>query len=121
MINMTVLCTGTIDRSEVCVQTDKEDIYPFPSFEKNFLDSVDFCNILKGTIPVPRSERIMSDINEACDGSPYTGHTFTTILLILVTVWRKKNEHLFIFGLQSVKCSATYMQRDLLEEANPTM
>ena len=99
MINMRVLCTGTIDRSEVCLQTEKEDIYPFPSFEKNFLDSVDFCNILKGTIPVPRSEQIMSDINEACDGSPYTGHTFTAILLILVTVSS------FFFSSDGTGCS----------------
>ena len=64
----------TIQKTEVCWETAKDDIYPFPSFEKNFLDSVDFCNILKGTIPVPRTESVMSDINKACEGAPYTGY-----------------------------------------------
>ena len=85
----------TVPKTEVCWETAKDYIYPFPSFEKNFLDSVDFCNILKGTIPVPRSESVMSDMNEACE-APYTGLNFLIYLRVkldssqVTTIWRRK-------------------------------
>ena len=63
----------SIPKNNVCLEIERKQIYPFPSFEKNFLDSVDFCNILKGTVPVPWTEAIMAEIKAACGGSPFTG------------------------------------------------
>ena len=66
----------SIPKNNICWKAEKEKIYPFPSFEKNFLDSVDFCNILKGTVPVPQTESIMAEMKAACGGSPFTGIYF---------------------------------------------
>ena len=69
----------SIQKNNVCWEAEKEKIYPFPSFEKNFLDSVDFCNILKGTVPVPQTESVMSEMSEIkalCGGSPFTGTNY---------------------------------------------
>ena len=67
----------TIQKSNICWHTEEEKIYSFPTVEKDFLDSADFCNILKGTIPVPKTEFMMSHMfhlhSAACGGSPYTG------------------------------------------------
>ena len=69
----------SIPKNNICWKAEKEKIYPFPSFEKNFLDSVDFCNILKGTVPVPQTESEMSEIKAVCGGNSFTGTTPTTI------------------------------------------
>ena len=68
----------SIPKSTVCWEAERGKIYPFPSFEKNFLDSVDFCNILKGTVPVPQTDSIMAEIKAACGGSPFTGSNLQT-------------------------------------------
>ena len=96
----------SIPKHDVCWEAEGEKIYPFPSFQKNFFDSVDFCNILKGTVPVPQTESIMSEINAACGGSTFTGSKIF-IFLSLIYSYRM---YVLIYIIFKITLIANYLQ-----------